>query len=423
MQIVAVPLYDREMKEQAYIFRDLKENILFSTSQALNLFDGASTSEALRMLDEAGLDAFTLGKPVFVPISEIALMGGLHAQCKEPPGKIIFVLEKPLSSHSHYFPLVLALKARGYRFAINYPIKLAPGDAMLESASYIFLSQREERLDATARTLEFVKRHYRNLTPIAVHIYTRESHRQVVDQGYGLFETRLYEPARPGKEIGPFKVNAIRLINAVQDENFDFEAVADIVRGDPVLTISLLKLVNSAANARNQITSIQHAVAFIGQREVRKWVTTAVSRSLGDDRPSEITRISLIRARFIENLAPLFGMGNLVGELFILGLFSVIDSILDIPMDRALEQVVVPDSVRLALTENTGALAPVLSFVKDYENAAWGRVSRQMILSDMPDGELAQAYLSALTWYRDLIAMDSQTFEGEQNTRETGAPV
>ncbi len=150
MQIVAVPLYNRNMGEEAYIFRDLKANNLFSTSQALNLFDGGAQCESLDVLDKIGLDAFTLGRPIFVPIVEINLIGNLAAQCRELAGKIVFVIEKPLSNHALYFPFIQRLIAEGYRFAINYPIKHTPNDPLLIAAHYIFLSHRPERLSETA---------------------------------------------------------------------------------------------------------------------------------------------------------------------------------------------------------------------------------------------------------------------------------
>ena len=286
MQIVAIPLFNKDMAEEAYVFRELKENILFSTAQALNLFDGASTSEALRVLDQVGLDAFTMEKPIFVPINEVALMGNLSSQCKEPSDKIIFVLEKPLGNRELYLPFMQSLRNLGYRFAIDYPVKLVENDPVLQNSSYIFLSQREEDMEETLKTLQYVKRFYRNLTPIAVHIYTREILQKTYGQGYGMYESRLYKASGSNAHIAPLKLNAIRLINTVQDINFDFTKIAKIVSGDPALTISLFKLVNSSSRMRNKITSIPHAVSMIGQREVLKWVTTAVSRSLGDDRPN-----------------------------------------------------------------------------------------------------------------------------------------
>jgi len=408
MQIVAVPLYNRDMTVEAYMFRDLKENNLFSSAQAINLFDGAATSEPLRILDSVGLDAFTLGKPIFIPIKEVLLMGNPQLQCKVPADKIVFVLEEPISDNEVYLPIIKSLRDMGYRFAANYKIHCQRRDSYLDLCSFVFFSQRPERVEETSRGLEFVKHNYRHLALIAAHIYSKDVLQGLYDKGYSLYESKFYRVTEAGFQIAPLKINAIRLINIVQDENFEFENISGIVRGDPALTVSLLKLINSTVgSSKNSVSSVPQAVALLGQGQVRKWVTTAVSRSLGNDRPNEITRTSLVRAKFCENLAPHFDMAQLSSDLFLLGLFSVLDIILEMPMDRAIKQVHISKNVSQALTEGSGILYPVIKFVTDYESASWSAVSRQMIVSNISDENLSEAYLDALRWYRELLTLDA----------------
>ncbi len=214
MQLVAVPLYNRNMGEEAYIFRDLKSNNLYSTFQALNRFDGGAQCESLEMLEKVGLDAYTLGRPIFIPIVEINLIGNIAAQCSVPPEKIIFVIESPLTNVGLYLPCIQRLSEQGYRFAINYPIKHVPGDPVLQAASFIFLSHREERLAETAASLLYVKRFYRNLVPVAIHIYTREMFTSLLNKGFEFFECKVYKTTQRGEGVTPLKVNAIRLINS-----------------------------------------------------------------------------------------------------------------------------------------------------------------------------------------------------------------
>lgn len=420
MQIVAVPLFDQEKAVSAYIFRYLKSNNLFSTAQATSLFDGASRSEALDVLDLVGLEAFTLGKPLFIPIGELMLLGDLNSQCKQPPEQIIFVLENPIPQESFYLDRILALRERGFRFAVNYPVNLNQPDFLLENSSYIFLSQRPERKEQSEQLRFELKRRLPNLIPIAAHIYTNEVLQSLYGKNYGMYESRFYRIKSGGNTVSPLKVNAIRLINLVQDEDFEFEKIAEIVQGDPALTISLMQIVNAQYGRSRKINSIRQAVAMMGQAEVRKWVTTAVSRSLGNDRPNEITRISLIRAKFAENLAPLFDIAHMSGELFLMGLFSVIDVILEKPMDEALKMVSVSDPIRNAILNKQGVLSPVLEMVTEYENASWSSISRRMLVHDIKEDALSEAYVDALVWYRNLINQSSQS-PAEADTEEEQA--
>ena len=414
MHMVSVPLFDQNQTTQAYMFRCLKENNLFSVSQATGLFDGASNSEALEMLDKVGLEAFTLGKPLFVPIEDYMLLGHLEKQCHEPPDKIIFLFESPPRLEKAYLFNIRRLRALGYRFAVNYPFDPEKKDPILENASFAFFSQRPERLEQTRITLAGAKVHYPNLEPVAIHIYTSEVLKGLYGKGYTLFESRFYTvpPTQGGTGLAPLKANAVRLINTVQDDEFEFRDVVAVVQEDPALTVSLLNIVNAyRIGSGAKIQTISHAVSMMGQKEVRKWVTTAVSKSLGDDRPSELTHISLIRAKFAENLAPLFGMPHMAGELFLMGLFSVVGVILEMPLPDALAKVSVSDTIRSALVDGTGVFAPIMKLITDYEGSRWSAVSREMLVHDIQEEDLSNAFLETLIWYRNVIEESGQPAE------------
>ena len=153
----------------------------------------------------------------------------------------------------------------------------------------------------------------------------------------------------------------------------------------------------------SEITSIRHASAMLGQRELKKWINTAVANKLYADKPNEITRLSLLRAKFAENLAPAFSLAAQAPELFLMGLFSVLDLILSKPMEEALKMVQVSKEIREALVDNKGKFAPIMSFITQYECANWQEISRLMILQEIDMEQVNEAYLSSLTWYRDLF--------------------
>lgn len=221
--------------------------------------------------------------------------------------------------------------------------------------------------------------------------------------GYQLYEGDFYRvPVTKGShEVAPLKVNYIELLNVVNNDNFELTAAADVIGRDTALTISLLKMVNRMT-VNSGITTIRHAAAMLGQKELRKWINTAVVNEMYADKPSEITRLSLLRAKFAELLAPLFGMRDKSEELFLMGLFSVLDVILEKPMTEALEMVKVAGDVREALLNGTGKLSPVMELIKQYENANWQEVTRLLLLAKMDVKPVSDAYMNTLRWYRDL---------------------
>jgi EAL and modified HD-GYP domain-containing signal transduction protein len=203
-------------------------------------------------------------------------------------------------------------------------------------------------------------------------------------------------------EVSPLKVNYIELLNVVNAPDFDLTEAADVIGKDPALVISLLEIVNRMA-LNSEITSIRHAAAMLGQKELKRWINTAVTKELCADKPSELIRLVMIRAKFAENLASEFELAMQAPELFIMGLFSALDRMLEKTMEEALSMVQVSKNVKEALLENKGDFAPVLEFIKCYEDADWTEVSRLLVLSKMDMDKIYEAYLGALRWYRDLI--------------------
>ena len=127
---------------------------------------------------------------------------------------------------------------------------------------------------------------------------------------------------------------------------------------------------------------------MLGQRELKKWINTAVANALYADKPNEVTRLSLLRAKFAENLAEAFGLKAQKDELFLMGLFSVLDVIH------------VAGEISNALIYRIGVLAPVYDFMLQYETANWAEVSRLMLLKNIDMNTVYEAYTSALKWYR-----------------------
>jgi EAL and modified HD-GYP domain-containing signal transduction protein len=215
--------------------------------------------------------------------------------------------------------------------------------------------------------------------------------------------------AEGDNKVSPLQVNMINLLNKVRADNFDFDAVAKIIQRDPALTISLLRMVNTGSRGRrNEIKTINGAVVMLGQDEVRKWITAAAANQLGTDKPNEITKLSMIRAKFAEALAVKFGLYADAGSLFLMGVFSVLDAMLEMPMEDALKLVLVSDDIRDALVSHTGKFSDVYNFIVNYESANWAVVSRILILHDLTTETIYETYVETLCWYRDLLSDDEE---------------
>jgi EAL and modified HD-GYP domain-containing signal transduction protein len=141
---------------------------------------------------------------------------------------------------------------------------------------------------------------------------------------------------------------------------------------------------------------------MLGQVETRKWIMAATSAYIAEDKPNEVVKLALTRARFSENLAPLFGLGGQTASVFLVGLFSLIDIILDAPMEQAVREIALDAAIRDSLTGD-GPYAKVLEFLLAYEQADWDKVSYMALANDVRAEQVYSAYVESMEWYRDLL--------------------
>ncbi len=404
--IVPVPIFSKDIAVEAYMFRYQDGNEILEPSRPKSRFDSIMNSSPLEMLRTVPLSVFTMGKPIFVPINNYMLLSDLHRQNSHPPEQVVFLLDGDVNTGDEYIEKMNHLIGLGYRFALRKINKVEPYAKILPLCSYIFFDHRiiDEREQQILRLL--TARDFKHLKAVYTHIMNKEMFEIVSKHAPGWYEGRFYRvPLTKGAvNVSPLDVNLINLSNEVRSADFEFSKVAGIISKDTALSIALLKLVNSAYfGSRRKVASIGQAVALLGQNEIRKWITTAVARLLGADKPSEVTRLSLLRARFAETLAPFFKLEAESESLFLMGLFSVIDAVLDIPMSEALKIVQVSDDIQAALVDKQGKYFPVYDFILQYESANWNVISRVLVLNGIPTSAIYDCYIKSLIWYRDIL--------------------
>ena len=410
MLLAMIPLFDENMAVKAYSVFSQKENFLLNPRMLGTAhYDGATTVEGLELIESMGIETISENTEIFVPVSNIAIFSDVENQCHAPHERIVFLIDNTIPPVDMYVKRLRELKEMGYKLAVR---KIAVVDLegyreVLKLADYVFLNSHKIVIE---KARIYFGKLYPNIKLCAGSVDNMDEFEHLKEVGgYQLYEGNFYRVpvAKGNNEVVPLKVNYIELLNVVNNENFDLADAAEIIGRDTALTISLLKMVNRMT-VNSGITTIRHAAAMLGQVELKKWINTAVANEMYADKPSEITRVSLLRAKFAEKLAADFNLQSKSDELFLMGLFSVLDVILDKSMEESLEMVKVAGNIREALIGHDGLLYPVLELVTQYETANWAEVSRLMVLQNINMDALSGAYLNALQWYKELM------FEGEK---------
>lgn len=233
----------------------------------------------------------------------------------------------------------------------------------------------------------------RNVVATASYLYEHRTQRACLNMGFDAFEgSYLFKPAEEQfvDTLKPNRLNLLRLLAAVQNPDNGPAELEELIRNDAVLSYKLLSCVNSAYfGLPRELKSLQQAAVYFGVTRIRNWV---YSMALGDldDAPPELLKQALLRARMAELLS-----SKLPAELretaFITGLFSMLDTIMGVPMKQVLSDVPLHDAVRQALLEGTGPLGNVLAKIRAWESADASTVEDVGV-------DVAEAYLHSVEW-------------------------
>jgi len=408
MMLTLIPFFDRNMSVSAYSLFTRKNNFLMNPSLlGSRQFDGAAYVDGLELIQELGTTTLSGGKPIFVSLNNISIFSSLESECKNTNHAPILLIDQTFPPVSMYTDRIRELREFGYHFAIrNLPVHCYEDYApILSQMDYILIDC--QKIDAVKASFYFRKL-YPDICICASNIPDMETFGKLSPaETISLFEGTFFRmPVTRGEhKVSPLKINYISLLNLIEEDDFDLTKAADIISQDTALIISLVRLANTRS-FNSEITSVRVAVSMLGQKDLTRWIQTTVIEKLCSDKPNELMRLSLLRAKFAENLAPVFGMAMRSQELFLTGLFSILDIILDCSMEEALSMVRVSGKIRTALLEHTGSLAEVLHFIVKYESAEWQEVSRQLVLKNIEIPDVSHAWVSSLQWYAKLIAMN-----------------
>ena len=393
------PIFDSEQRVSAY-------EILYR-SGLVNNFDGIDGDEASREVifntfQTFGIENLTNAKLVFINFTE-SLINDETATLFSKDLLVVEILEDVLPSE-RVIENIKSLKEMGYNIALDDFIYKPEYEELIELADIVkidFLLSDKEEIKRLSRDLK-----KRNIELLAEKVETREDFEYAKKLGFSLFQGFFFSKPEIviSKKIQPIKATCLQLVSKVNEKEIDFGKIANIVSMDLSLTYNLLKLVNSAAfGFRYRIKSVKHAVVALGEREIKKWIYLVVVNTIGEDEPDELTRLSLIRARFAELIAINTRYKKQSEEMFLLGLFSLLDVILRRPISEVLDEVKASNVIKAALIDGNGEIGIIYKMIIAYEKAEWDEVLLYAESLDIDCYLIVKAYMDALLWYNKLV--------------------
>ena len=393
------PIFDVHMNVMAYelLFRSSQNN--FYSCDDPDFACSRVISDELHVF---GLDNLLADKLAFVNITRRVLVEQLvHVL---PVKRTVVELLETIEPDDEVIAAVTKLKRAGYTIALDDFVYHPNLEPLIELADIVkidfVLAAEEERVDAARRFAP------QGIELLAEKVETREEFAQAVEWGYTYFQGYFFR--RPEmlqrKDIPAFKGNYLRLLQALNEPNLNFQKIGSIVKQEVSLSVKLLRYLNSTAlGLRRKVKSIREALVLMGERPFKRWASLLALAGLGDDKPQELIVTSLVRARFCESLAEITGFERHRQDLFIVGLFSTVDALVGRPLDEILEELSLSQPIREALAGADNVLGRVYKLVLACEQGDYEEMMRRAESLHVTEPVLADLYAKALAWTKTVF--------------------
>ena len=366
----------------------------------------SDVSLVFNALSHAGSEDLIGKMTIFVNCTHNSLAGG-HLELVNPAKLVLEVppLERATPEDLQARATALGdLRKRGFKLAFGHSV-LAPAYAAWQPlADYVKFDLAALKPELVPSFVGLARKNTPAATLVAEKVETAEQFERCSALGVQLFQGYWF--ARPSlveaKVLAPSQAHTIQLINLVRNQASTAE-IEEVLKKDAMLAFNLMRLINSAGfGLSREITSFRQAVMLLGLKKLFRWAALLLTASQGGAAPPSVASTAVVRGRLMELLAAELLAPEQCDDAFVVGVFSLLDAMLGVPLEKALESVALPQPVVDALLHKTGVFAPFLELTIACETGndeAFARAADALHLSNR---QVNWAHLQALAWAETL---------------------
>ncbi|MBT0587696.1 EAL and HDOD domain-containing protein [Alteromonas oceanisediminis] len=392
--IARQPIFDTEQNVIAYelLFRDSEKNC-FPDISADEATSKILTSSHLSL----GIEEICSNKTAFINFHKDTLLYRFPTSL-DANAVVIEILEtievtKELVSACRH------IRNLGYKLALDDYDFDPKWDVFLPFVDIVKVDIQECPLATTEQHIHKLKEHKVKL--VAEKVETLNEFHTYRELGFDYFQG--YYLARPEvvkhKQLGASKLSLLELVSVSSSHNFDYDKVNEVLQRDVGLSFMLLRFINNPFfNKRNRINSLRHALTYMGEVEVKKFIALLALANLSDGKPHELMHMSLVRAKFCELLSIKLNQHENPPTGFLTGLFSLLDSILEQTMPSLVEKLPVVDDVKQALRGEPNVLHECVVVSRAFESGNWPAIEKFSIKYKVDKNVIHSFYNEAIKW-------------------------
>lgn len=348
-----------------------------------------------------GIEHISGQKPCFINFTEELLVKRIPASF--PNNKLVVEVLENVQVSDEVIASCRFLKEQGYQIALDdfiYDRKFSP---LIELADIVKIDVRLTPLNSIHKTLHYLQPYRVKL--LAEKVESRNEFELANKLGFKYFQGYYF--SRPEnieiKEVNATKLNLINLLAEVSKKTTDTNRLQKIISADVAISYKLLRFLDSAYFYRLQkVKTVKHAIAYLGELELRRFVLLVLVSELAADQPNELVRLAVVRAKFLELMVQGSRLETLGPELFLLGLFSLLDIMLNISMADVMEKLPLEEGIKDALSTMQGKYASFLRIAIAYERNQERQLETALRQVGLDPNVLSQCYLEALQYVHGL---------------------
>lgn len=351
---------------------------------------------------EAGFERLTGGLRGFVNFTREMLL--THTYELFDPDAIVIELVEDIVADAEVIAACRKLRAGGYTLALDDFVPGGIQEPLLEEAKIVKL----DLLGRCGRDITKMAAHLRPyyLTLLAERVETGEVAWAAEQEGFSLFQGYYFSrPETIGHKASSVEtLRLLPLLNMVQSDRTPDREIERVFRSDPTLSYKLLQIANSTTNGSQEVESIRHAIRLVGRDTLHRWLAVLMASSLASSgvHSPELLKSTLLRARFLEAMGGRASADD--GALFLVGLFSNMDVLLNIPLPELLARVKFTEDVEGALLRRPSSFYLTwLELAEAYEEGKWERVVELAEETGVAPKKIPDLYLRAVQWASETL--------------------
>ncbi len=392
--IARQPIYDRNLAVVGYelLYRSGNMDVA-----VFNDADQASRDTILNSFLHIGIDNLVGSALAFINLPEnFVINEALTPMFKEQ--SVLEILEDT-EARPEVIDGIKRLKQEGYRIALDDFRHREKLDPFLELADFVKIDVSEKNEDEIQADIDYLQG--RSLKAVATKVETAEIHNACLKMGFDYFQGFFF--CRPQlvkqKYMPANKLVVLNVLSKLQDPELEIDDLEAVLAQDVTLSYKLLRYINSAAfSLRSEVESIKDAVVLLGLINIKHWISLILMSKVVANKPKELIVTALVRGKMCELLAKKY-KPDIAPQMFIIGLFSVLDALMDTPMIELLDTVILSMPIKLALLDMEGEHGELYQQVLFYDQHQWDKIDS----SKFEIGALAEAYLASVQWADESI--------------------